>query len=176
MARLPANIVKVFKRHRKLAWLCLLAALASIGITLWSYDDGNPRAPHLPAPITAAISFQGYSNSPGGQRWALLTVTNSDFGTLYIAAGSSLVELSNRPASSLDADWQYPTSMPPHSTATVAAAIPPALGPWRVRCMVVRVTWKDTVRNNFPGWWPENLRPVRRTRTMGGLVSDWVSE
>jgi len=174
MARLPANIVKVFKRHRKLAWLCLLVALVSIGLTLWSYNS-EPRAPLVSAPIAAAIFFQSYSNSPSGQRWAILTVTNSDFGTLYFAAGSFLVELSNQPSSYLDADWQRPRSLPPHSTATVAVPIPADLGPWRASCMIVRDTWRNRVPNVFPRWWPDWLNPSRRTRTADGLVSDWVS-
>lgn len=173
MANLQATLVNVLKRHRKLAWLCLLVALASIGLSIWSYDR-EPRAPQLPAPIAATISFQSYSNSPSGQRWALLTVTNSDFGTLYFAAGSFLVELSNQPSSYLDADWHRPMSLPPHSTDTVAVPVPADMGPWRARCTVVRDTWRDRFPNIFPGWWPDRLNPARRTRTAGGLVSDWV--
>ena len=176
MAKFRVTLVNVFKRHHKLAWLCLLVALVAFGLTLWSYDDGTPRAPLEPSPIAATISFQSYSNSPSGQRWALLTVTNSDVGTLSFAAGSFLVELSNQPASYLDADWQRPRSLPARSTATVAVQIPAALGPWRASCLVVRETWRDRFPDIFPRWWPSSLNPARRTATMGDLVSDWVSE
>jgi len=176
MAKLRADIVIAVKRHRKLAWLSLLGALASIALTLWSYNDGAPRAPQEPTPIAATISFQSYSNGPSGQRWALLTVTNSDFGTLYIAAGSCLVELSNQPSSYLDPDWQYPTSIPPRSTATVAIAMPSVEGSWRVRCLVVRGTWRDRVTDILPRWWPTFLDPGSVTHAQGSLDSGWVSE
>lgn len=35
--------VGFFERQRKLAWFCLLAAMAAIGITIWSYEDTEPR-------------------------------------------------------------------------------------------------------------------------------------
>src|SRR5688572_3010051 len=95
MTKLMDNTVGLFKRHRKLGWFCLFAVIAAIGITFWS-QDGEPRPPQIPKPIAYSVSFQGYSNSPSGQRWAILTVTNRDFGNLCFANPMS-VEFAAQP-------------------------------------------------------------------------------
>lgn len=174
MRKLNNNTLGFFRLHRKLGWFCLLAVIAAIGVTLWSREEGEPRPPTIPKPIAFSVSFQGYSNSPSGQRWAILTVTNRDFGNLGFS-GPFGVELSARLKDEQATRWMTPGFIPPHSCGRIAVEIPPAPGAWRARCRIIRSTWRDKVRNACPGWFPELLLP-RPTHTMDDLVTDWVRE
>ena len=166
--------LQLFRRHRWLGWFCVLAVIAAIGITLWSREDGEPRPPQIPKPIAFSVSFQGYSNSPSGQRWAILTVTNRDFGNLCFA-NPMAVEFAAHPGDGQETHWKTPDFIPPRSCGRIAVEIPPAPGAWRMRCIISRYTWRDNVRDALPGWWPDFLLP-RRTQIMDGLVTDWVRE
>lgn len=174
MTNLMNNTVGLFKRPRWLGWFCLLAVVAAIGLTLWSRDDGEPRPPQIPKPIAYSVLFQGYSNSPSGQRWAILTVTNRDFGDLCFANPMS-VEFAAQPADEQETRWKTSGFIPPRSCGRIAVLIPPVPGAWRMNCMIIRSTWRDDVRGALPGWWPDFLLP-RRTQIMDGLVTDWVRE
>jgi hypothetical protein len=179
MTKRMDNTVGLFKRHRKLGWFCLLAAMAAICITLWSRDDGETRPPQIPKPIAFSVSFLGYSNCPSGQRWAILTVTNRDFGNLYFANPMSL-EFAARPEDEqethyAETHWKTSGVIPPGSCGRIAVEIPPVPGDWRMRCIISRYTWRDDVRDALPRWWPDFLLP-RRTQIMDGLVTDWVRE
>jgi len=166
--------LQLFRRHRWLGWFCVLAVIAAIGITLWSREDGEPRPPQIPKPIAFSVSFQGYSNSPSGQRWAILTVTNRDFGNLCFA-NPMAVEFAAHPGDGQETHWKTPDFIPPRSCGRIAVEIPPTAGAWRMRCIISRYTWRDNVRDALPGWWPDFLLP-RRTQIMDGLVTDWVRE
>ncbi len=175
MRKLTNTTVGSFKRHRKLGWFCLFAAMAAIGITLWSSEDGDPRTPQKPKPIAFSVSFQGYTNSPSGQRWAILTITNRDFGNLYLA-NPMIVEFAGQPGDERETHWKTPAFIPPRSCGQIAVEIPPAPGAWRMHCIISRYTWKDMVRNALSSRrLPDFLLP-RRTQTMDSLVTDWVRE
>jgi hypothetical protein len=177
LTNLMNHAVGLFRRHRRLGWFCVFAAIAAIGISLWGREDGEPRPPRIPKPpipIAFSVSFQGYSNSPTGQRWAILTVTNRDFGDLYLVAPNT-VELSEHPRDAQDTHWKWPDSIPPHSRGTVLVEVPRAPGFWRARCIISRWTWRDSVYNALSSrGWPAGLIPVRRTQTMDGLVTEWI--
>jgi hypothetical protein len=175
MTKLMDNTGGLFKRHRKLVRFCLIAAMVAFCITLWNREDGEPRPPQSPKPIAFSVSFLGYSNSPSGQSWAILTVTNRDFGNLGFS-GPFGVELATHPEDEHATRWKTPGFIRPRSCGRIAVEIPPAPGDWRARCTIMRWTWRDAVWNAFPGWWPDNLIPVRRTQTMDSLVTDWVRE
>jgi len=168
--------LQLFRRHRWLGWFCVLAVIAAIGITLWSREDGEPRPPQIPKPIAFSVSFQGYSNSPSGQRWAILTVTNRDFGDLRFAE-PMIVEFAAHPGDAAEPHWKHPDFIAPRSSGSVAVEIPPAPGAWRMRCHISRSTWRDPLYNALSSrGWPDRLIPVRRTHTMDSLVTDWVRE
>ena len=170
-----SNTVGFFKRHRKLSWFCRLALIAAVGITLWSCEDGEPRPPQISKPIAFSASFQGYSNSPSGQRWAILTITNRDFGNLYLANPMS-VEFAAHPGHGQETHWKTPDFIPPHCCGRIAVEIPPAPGDWRMRCIISRYTWRDPVYNALSSRrWPVYLIPVRRTQTMDSLVTEWIT-
>ena len=163
-------------RHRKLAWFCLLASMLGACFALWGREGSGARPSKSAKPIACAISFQRYSNSPSGQKWAILLVTNRDFGTLYFE-GPFLVEPPLPPADDSDeTHWQKPQSLPPESSAEIAVEIPPSFRTWHARCTVVRVTWRDRARSAFPLWYPSSLIPIRRTYAFQPLVTDWVPQ
>ena len=170
------NAAALFRRHRWLGWFCVLAVIAAIGITIWSCEDGKPHPAQSPKPIAFSVSFQGYSNSPSGQRWAILTVTNRDFGNLCL--GNPLtVEWSDHPKDAQDTHGKLPDFIPPHSCGRMVVEVPLAPGSWRARCMISRSTWRDPIYNALSSrGWPAHLIPVRRTQTMDSLVTDWVRE
>jgi hypothetical protein len=178
LTNLIHNAVGLFRRHRKLVWFCLLAAMVAIGISLWSREDGEPRPPRNPKPwipLAFSVSFQGYSNSPSGQRWAILTVTNRDFGDLYFA-DMMTVDLSNQPRAAQDARWKHPDFIPRRSCGRIVVEVPLAPGSWRAQCMISRWTWRDSVYSALSSrGWPTRLIPVRRTSVMGGIATEWIT-
>ena len=174
MRKLIDNTVGFFKHHRKLAWFCLLAVVAASGLTLWSREDDAPRPAQISKPIAFSVSFQGYSNSPSGQRWAILTVTNQDFGNLSLADPMT-VELSGHPRDEQGAHWYASGFIPPHSSGRMVVEVPLAPGTWRARCIILRWTWRDTVHNAFPPWVPDCLIPVQPIKTMDSLVTEWIT-
>jgi len=179
MLKNPINSVgRWFRRNRKLVWFCVLAVVAAIGVSLWGREDCEPRPPRIPKPripIAFSVSFQGYSNSPSGQRWAILTVTNRDFGDLYLA-NPMTVELSEHPRDEQDARWKAPDFISPRSCGRMVVEVPLAPGSWRARCIISRWTWRDSVYNAFSSrGCPAGLIPVRSTHTMDMLVTEWIT-
>ncbi len=175
MTDLMSKSLGFFKRRRKLGWFCLLAAMAAIGITLWSREDGEPRPPQIPKPIAFSVSFQGYSNSPSGQRCAILTVTNRDFGDLYLVPGSATVEFAAHPGGGQETYWKHPGFIPRRSCGRIAVEIPPAPGAWRMRCIISRYTWRDTARDILSSRRVPDFLLPRRTHTMDSLVTEWIT-
>ena len=55
-----------------------------------------------------SLLLQSYSNSPSGQRWAILTVTNGENNNFSII-GPRSIELSGPPGD-LDTHWRVPAS------------------------------------------------------------------
>jgi hypothetical protein len=131
LANFRTTLAEATKRYRKLLWLCLLAAIAAICINLLSSEDGEPRPAQIPNPIAFSVSFQGYSNSPSGPRWAILTVTNRDFGNLCFA-GPCTVELSGHTLDAPGTHWKTPNFIPP------------------------RTLWQDSRRDSTYSWRLEN--------------------
>ena len=179
LTNLRNEAVGFFRRRRWLVWICLLALMATIGITLSNREGGRPRRAQSPQPrkpIAYCASFQGYSNSPSGQRWAILTVTNRDFGELGFA-NPMTVQFSDDPMDDQDVHWKGPDGIPPGSFGRIAVEIPPGRGAWRARCIIWRWTWRDSAYNAFSSRnWPAHLIPVRRTHTMDEFVTEWVRE
>ena len=162
-------------RHRKLVWFCFFAAVVAVCLALWGRDGLDPRTVRLPSPIACSVSFQGYSNSASGQRWAILAVTNRDFGDLSFVNPMS-VEFAAHPGDVQETHWETPRFIPPRSCGRIAVEIPPAPGVWRMRCHISRWTWRDSVRNaRGLNWCPDALLP-RRTYQLQGLVTDWVPQ
>ena len=167
-------------RHRKLFWFSVLASFAAVCILSFGREWGHPhiyKAPWAPSDPVFSVAFLGYSNDASGQKWALLAVTNRDFGNLYFC-GPYLEELSTDPPGGPtnhrpEMHWQHPGGIAPGSFCTVAVETPAAVGKWRVRCVLIRRTWQDDLHNCR--WCPESLIPVRRSYATGGLVSDWMS-
>ncbi len=177
---LQAKIGWSLKRHRRLAWFSLFATIIAICLVVCGREnlDSKPRSLHLPKPIAFSVSFQGYSNSLSGQRWAILVVTNRDFGNLYFS-GTCLVEPLDHRLLHTDEDetrWQLPLFVAPRTSARIAVEIPPAFRTWRARCTMIRYTWRDYVHNALVGWRLDGLIPVRPTCEYGSLVTDWVSQ
>ena len=162
-------------RHRKLAWFCLFASTVALCLALWGRDDVEPRPSGLRSPIACSVLFQGYSNSLSGQKWAVLIVTNRDFGDLLFA-NPITVEFAAHPGDGQDTHWKIPDFIPPRSCGRITVEIPPEPGNWRARCVVARWTWRDSVRNaRVLNWCPDALLP-RGTYQLQGLVTDWVPQ
>ena len=160
-------------RYRKLAWFCVLASIVAVCIALWGRDDIRPRTIRESSPIVCSVTFQGYSNSLSGQKWAVLAVTNRDFGDLAFI-GPYEVELSGHPSDTRDVHWQLAPRFAPGSSARIAVEIPPESGTWRAKFCLERWTWRDSARNALD-WCPEGLLP-RRTYRVQYLVTDWVPQ
>jgi hypothetical protein len=160
-------------RHRKLAWFCLFASIVAACLALWGRDDIEPRTIRLPSPIACSVSFQGYSNSLSGQKWAVLVVTNRDFGDLAFV-GPYSVELSSHPSDGRDVHWQLAPRLAPRCSARIAVEIPPEPGTWRARFCLERWTWRDSARNILHRC-PDCLRP-RRTYKVQYFATDWVPQ
>ncbi len=162
-------------RHRRLVWFCLFASIAAVCLGLWGRDDREPRTVRPPSPIAASVLFQGYSNGLGGQKWAVLVVTNRDFGKMWFMNPCS-VEFSSHPSDARDVHWQLPPPFAPGSSARIAVEIPPETGSWRASFFLQRWTWRDHVRDaRFLSWCPNVLLP-RRTFQMQRFVTDWVPQ
>jgi hypothetical protein len=162
-------------RHRKLAWFCLCAASVAVCLALWGRDDSKPRPVRPYRPIACSVSFKGYSNSPSGHKWAVLVVTNRDFGELSFSHPCSLF-LSNHPSDVLETHWQLAPSFAPHTSRRIAVEIPPESGTWRARFFLIRTTWRDSVRDFRPlSRCPDWLLP-HPTYSVGDVVTEWVTQ
>ncbi len=167
-------------RHRKLLWFSVLASCAAVWLLSLGRDWGEPHARKAPSAPAFSVAFQGYSNSASGQRWAILAVTNRDFGNLYFS-GPFAEELSTDPPSGPtnerpEMHWQHPRVISPGSSGRVAVEAPATRGEWRARCVMVRWTWRDDLRYYAPRWYPESLIPVRSSHSYHTLVSEWMPQ
>lgn len=162
-------------RRRKLVWFCLFASIVAVCLGLWVRDNIEPGPGGLRSPIACAVTFQGYSNSLSGQKWAVLIVTNRDFGDLLFM-NPITVEFAAHPGDGQDTHWKIPEFIPPRSCARIAVEIPPEPGNWRVRCIVARWTWRDSLRHaRVLNRFPDALLP-RGTYQLDGLVTGWVPQ
>lgn len=160
-------------RHRRLVWFGLSASIVAVWLTFWGRDDmGRQPKPHIP--IACSISFQAYSNSPSGQSWAILLVSNNDIGKLCFA-GPCLLVLSNRPSGDVETHWQLAPPIASRTCTQIAVEIPPESGTWRVGVTVLRDTWRDHVRELRSLGWPDQLLP-RPTFGIRCIYTDWVPQ
>jgi hypothetical protein len=86
------------------------------------------------------------------------------------------VEFAAHPGDGQETHWKTPDFVPPRSCGRIAVEIPPARGAWRARCIIMRSTWRDPLHNALSSRGvPDYLIPVRRTQTMDGLVTEWIT-
>ena len=155
--------------------LCAVAAVAGVFIHLWARDDLGYRAkPPVKTPALWVL-FLGYSNNPGGAKWARLWITNRDSCDLYFHIPFSLV-WSNGPdvASAPTHVWLGANPLQRGSCCSMAFDVSKASGgPWRFWCPVTRHSWVIDLQRRLPHLLSSMLGPESG---MGYVETDWRSQ
>ncbi len=138
-------------RHRKVISICSVGFVAAIAIYLWSRDDAEPPSKKGPKMPLFSVSFQGYSNSLGGEKWGVLLITNRDVHTLSLDAPVRVRFLDHPDLEARQLRWGV-NPLPRGASSWVAVQIPPASGAWSFQCCVLRCTWQEEVAERLPGW------------------------
>ena len=124
-----------------------------------------------------SVWFNSYSNSPSGERWALLTVTNRDTCDLVFVGPYSIeFNPSHTNDAELDdrAQWQVPASIAPGFACLVAIKATHDERPWRARFFLRRFPMQDKLKERLP-----HSMDWVVTGTHGWQISDlatpWIS-
>ena len=124
----------------------------------------------------ASVSFQSYSNSPSGEKWALLTVTNGDTCELIFLGPFSLEFKPFRTNDVLcdQAHWEAPALVAPGSVCTLALKLPPDPRPWRASCFLRRHPLQDKLEERLPDRLGSVI-PGTHGWQMDCFWTDWIS-
>ena len=162
-------------RRHWLIYACGVAALAAVFICWWGRDRSEPHAREATRSPAFSVLFQGYSNSVGGEKWALLTVTNRDSCDLHFLVPMVLV-WSNNLGSTDEPTHVLLTANPlhPREACSMAVEVSMASGPWRFWCPVTRHTRLDDLQDRSPA--PIDRWVPGSGRTMAHLDTGWRSQ
>jgi hypothetical protein len=128
------------RRHWPI-FFCALIVLAAVIVGISQHGDMAP---------VYSLSFQGYSNSVSGQKWAILTFTNRDTCE-QVFSGPYTVEFRRIECDSNE-HWKIPDSVPRGSSCTVAIEIPNTSETWRASWSVTRREWRDVLEEHLPNY------------------------
>ena len=159
-------------RHCKLLWSLPVLLLVCLLVRDWDKRSGAGPS-KLPA---FSFSFQGYSNSPSGQRWAVLTVTNEDVCDLHFFGPTWLV-FSDRLVDSFSAPLIMANNpLPGRTSCRAAIGLPHRQGSWRFQCALMRCTWRDKLSEHLPESLDDLLPGLRGAYVMGWFDTGWLAE
>ncbi len=128
-------------------WFVALAGVAAAVILIWDLYHAEPSPKARPA---FSVSFQGYSNSPSGEKWAILMITNRDVCTIIFQLPSR-VSFSGHP--DLESRRAIFADNPLPRKADCRVAIPlSSSGAWRFVCRVTRYTRREELAGRLPDW------------------------
>ncbi len=138
-------------RDRKLICVIGIGLLAAVCIQLWDRDRPEPPKKKTPKVPQLSFLFQGYSNSPSGEKWGILMITNRDVCSLYLDVPVR-VRFSDHPdLQTREVIWGK-NPIPRQSSCQLAIYIPPESGRWSFECQVIRYEWKEGLRDLLPNW------------------------
>ncbi len=177
MRQVIKKLSSLSMRHRKLMRFILLAAVAGACIHVWDRESSAPVSPKPRRSPAASISFQGYSNTSNGEKWALLLITNQDSCDLTLF-GPFTLEFENyqQGDEKLDdqARWNFPNTLAFRAVCRASISIPPDPRRWKAQCVVQRNGWQSRLRDKLPdrlAW----IVPDSGGDEMGGLNTEWIS-
>jgi hypothetical protein len=125
----------------------------------------------------ASVCFHSYSNSPTGEKWALLTVSNRDTCELIFVGPYTLEFTPFRTNDDVPGDqarWQVPALVAHGSACMLALKLPPDQRRWKAGCFLVRYPLQDKVKERLPdriSW----VIPGTHGWQMDRFTTDWIS-
>jgi len=108
------------------------------------------RKKNYPRPLLS-VSFQNYSNSPTGKRFAFLSITNRDSCDVRFDSSGWLQFTGT--STEADAPSAIDYSVLKHGASRVLVIeVPPHQGNWRVVWAVTRLAARERIRTRLPDW------------------------
>jgi hypothetical protein len=150
--------------HRRIliSLLIVLCAAGAIVMTPTKKKD-------YPRPLLS-VSLQNYSNSPTGNCFAFLNITNRDSCDVRFDS-SGWLQFTDR-STEADAPSAIDYSVLKQGASRVLAIeVPPHQGRWRVVWAVTRLAPRERIRTRLPDW--RIFRDFRERVDTVGFASEW---
>jgi hypothetical protein len=157
-------------RRRKLIWFGIPISIVGIAIALTFCMTEQPVSSSKKSLL--AVSFLSYSNSPSGQTYVILGMTNLDSCDL-ILCGMFATDFSDKPDALDETRWcSLPTSaLHPGAYFQGVAQVPARKGKWRLRWNVQRWRLRDRAMLLLGNWTPWDT-----TAEIDSVVTDWMPD
>ncbi len=128
-------------------WFVALALAAAAVILMWNWSQAEPSPK---ASAAFSVSFQGYSNSPSGEKWAVLMITNRDVCTLVFQLPARVSFLGHPDLESRRAFFSH-NPLPGKADCRVSIPLSSS-GAWKFVCRVTRYTRREEFAGRLPDW------------------------
>ena len=151
-------------------WFLALAFVAAAVILMWDWSNAEPSPKARPA---FSVWFQGYSNSPSGEKWAVLIITNRDVCTLVFQVPARVSFLGHPDLESRRALFAN-NPLPRKADCRVAIPLSPS-GAWKFVCPVTRYPRREEVAERLPDWLGRLVAGTRKP-AISYIDTGWVNQ